>query len=396
MTAPTFSVLLPSRDRPDLLRFAIESVRRQSFEDYEIIVSDNASKAPYADMLAAIGDARIRCFRIDRGVPVTENWSRCLSKARGEYVVMLGDDDALAPGYFETMLAVIEEFGEPDVIHSAGYHYCYPGAVASAPDGFLAIVRNGPLLIDKPGPYLLPKSDAVMLAQRAMNFHLSFGLNSQHFLWRRDRMPTIARNDDFFKSPYPDYYSSLMTFLNAETIVVQPQPMVLIGISPKSFGFYFSRGDEQGGAALLGHNNEELFRGVIGVLPGSDLNSKWLMAVQDVQSSQVGVRDLKVGLANYRRLQIVECVRRAELDGDPSSLEGLRGELRPAETAFCLGLRLALKTVRIGRPQSRGALVMHLADRALNQHFPAVVTHMALGPHESIIDAIDWLEEQPP
>jgi glycosyltransferase involved in cell wall biosynthesis len=46
MTSPMFSVLLPSKDRLELLLCAIESVRRQPFGDFEIVVSDNASSLP--------------------------------------------------------------------------------------------------------------------------------------------------------------------------------------------------------------------------------------------------------------------------------------------------------------------------------------------------------------
>src|SRR6266581_1418090 len=119
MTPPAFSILLPSRDRPELLGYAIESVRRQSLQDFEIVVSDNASETPYQHLIEGLGDERIRYLRVDPGVPVTENWNRALSLALGRYVVMLGDDDALAPGYLETMAEIIEAFAQPDAVHCA-------------------------------------------------------------------------------------------------------------------------------------------------------------------------------------------------------------------------------------------------------------------------------------
>ena len=52
------------------------------------------------------------------------------------------DDDALAPGYFEVMAQTVGQFAEPDVIHCAAYHYCYPNVIPADPAGCLAIVLN--------------------------------------------------------------------------------------------------------------------------------------------------------------------------------------------------------------------------------------------------------------
>ena len=83
MTAPKFSVLLPSKDRPELLTYAIDSVLRQAFDDFEIIVSDNASSHPYADFIDSLKDPRVRRVRFEQPVPVTENWNNALSHAGG-------------------------------------------------------------------------------------------------------------------------------------------------------------------------------------------------------------------------------------------------------------------------------------------------------------------------
>src|SRR5271170_1787835 len=93
-----FSVLIPSRDRVDLARTAIRTVLQQDFDDFEVVVSDNASDDDYASMIASFNDRRIKRYRLDHPVPVTTNWNNALTQAAGEYVIMLGDDDALAPG----------------------------------------------------------------------------------------------------------------------------------------------------------------------------------------------------------------------------------------------------------------------------------------------------------
>jgi hypothetical protein len=68
--AMKISVLLPTRNRLDYLRFAIESVRRQQDEDWEIVVSDNCSDDNVGGYVASLGDPRIVFSRFDH--PVTD------------------------------------------------------------------------------------------------------------------------------------------------------------------------------------------------------------------------------------------------------------------------------------------------------------------------------------
>ena len=132
-----FSVLLPTRNRLDLLSRAIETVRRQDYDDWEIIVSDNYSEENIADYILSLGDERIKYFRTDSFIPVTDNWNNAIEKSDGDYVIMLGDDDGLMTGYFSTLIGLIEKFNSPDFIYTNAFLYAYPGVLAGAPEGFL-------------------------------------------------------------------------------------------------------------------------------------------------------------------------------------------------------------------------------------------------------------------
>ena len=277
----------------------------------------------------------------------------------GEYVVMLGDDDALAPGYFDAMTDTISQFGEPDAVHCAAYHYVYPGVVPADPAGTLAIVLNSPLFIGRFEPYLLQPEQALSLARKAMNFHHYFPFNSQDFLWKRACMVGLSKGGDFFKSPYPDFYAAIMTFLNAEKIVVNPRPQIVIGVSPKSFGYYFHNGQESAGSEFLGHPDAAALLHDPDALPGSEHNTKWLLAAKEVSASMAGAPELElsVDVNNYRRLQIVETVRQAVVGGNWQPLHRLRSRLRPREWALAGGLEVALRAARWHRPASKGAYI---------------------------------------
>ena len=95
------SFLLPTRDRLPYLKLAIETVRRQDNEDWEIVVADNASEEDVVAYVNSLEDSRILVRRAPEPVPVTENWNAALEMSSGDYVLMLGDDDGLLPGVCE-------------------------------------------------------------------------------------------------------------------------------------------------------------------------------------------------------------------------------------------------------------------------------------------------------
>ena len=109
-----FSVLVPTRNRVEYLRQAVESVLCQDYTDWEICIADNVSSDSTREWVEGLDDPRILYSRAERLIPVTDNWNRVLSMSSGDYVVMLGDDDAILRGYFTSHKQVIDEFGEPE------------------------------------------------------------------------------------------------------------------------------------------------------------------------------------------------------------------------------------------------------------------------------------------
>ena len=62
---PTVSVVIPAYNRADVLPRALDSVFAQDFDDLEIIVVDDASTDNTAEVVASIGDPRLKYFRHD-------------------------------------------------------------------------------------------------------------------------------------------------------------------------------------------------------------------------------------------------------------------------------------------------------------------------------------------
>jgi glycosyltransferase involved in cell wall biosynthesis len=90
---PKVSVLIPTRNRASFLREAIASVRAQTFQDFEIVIIDDASDDDTAAVIADLGDPRMRYFRHPQNLGEAASRNAGLAHAGGEYIAFLDDDD---------------------------------------------------------------------------------------------------------------------------------------------------------------------------------------------------------------------------------------------------------------------------------------------------------------
>jgi glycosyltransferase involved in cell wall biosynthesis len=113
-----FSVLYPTRNRPDFVRAALTALEKQMNADFEVVVSDNFLD-PALSCEQACQDSPItnlRYVRPPRPVGMVENWNHALSFARGDYVCFLTDKTFLLPGALERIERAIEQAGQPDLV----------------------------------------------------------------------------------------------------------------------------------------------------------------------------------------------------------------------------------------------------------------------------------------
>ncbi|MDO8964769.1 MAG: glycosyltransferase [Coriobacteriia bacterium] len=108
--APTVSVCIPTYMGASYIAQALDSVLDQSFTDFEIVVSDDASTDATLQILSGYDDPRLRVLPNSVNAGASANWNRALAAARGRYVKLLCHDDYLYPGALERQVA---GFGEP-------------------------------------------------------------------------------------------------------------------------------------------------------------------------------------------------------------------------------------------------------------------------------------------
>lgn len=111
-STPQFSVVIPAYNAQRFLPLTLESIFRQTVQDFEIVLVNDGSTDGTSEMLQSVRDPRLRVItRENGGECVARNHG--LREARGRYIAFLDSDDVWLPNHLEQTLAFME--AHPDI-----------------------------------------------------------------------------------------------------------------------------------------------------------------------------------------------------------------------------------------------------------------------------------------
>jgi Glycosyl transferase family 2 len=119
MSAVRVTVGIPTFNRAELLRGAMESVLAQSYTSFRLLISDNASDDDTADVVRSFADERIDYRRSERNIGSTANLQRVIELADTEFLLLLPDDDVLYPEHLQATVDVMDRFPDVGLVHTA-------------------------------------------------------------------------------------------------------------------------------------------------------------------------------------------------------------------------------------------------------------------------------------
>jgi len=137
---PFFSVIIPVYNRAHMVRAAIESVRAQSCQDFEIVVVDDGSHDDPCSVVESFQDSRIRLVSQPNGGGGKAR-NRAIDMARGRFIAPLDSDDIFLPHHLASMRALLE-----NTVAIVGY-------------ARVRVDRGGGLVFLKPPRALQPNED---------------------------------------------------------------------------------------------------------------------------------------------------------------------------------------------------------------------------------------------
>lgn len=116
-TTPLVSIGIPTYNRADsYLGYALRSAVNQTYKNVEIIVSDNCSPDNTESVVRAFDDPRVRYYRQTENIGPVKNRHFCLEQSRGDYFVMLLDDDLIDTDFIFTCMDAVRSRAEVGVI----------------------------------------------------------------------------------------------------------------------------------------------------------------------------------------------------------------------------------------------------------------------------------------
>lgn len=131
---PLFSVIIPLYNKAPYVRKTVESVLRQTFDDYELVIIDNGSNDGSSEIVASFTDPRIRIVRLEENVGVSNARNKGVSLSSSPYITFLDADDWWEPTFLEEMSGLIKR--HPDAgIYGTGYYIVKNSKKRLAPIG---------------------------------------------------------------------------------------------------------------------------------------------------------------------------------------------------------------------------------------------------------------------
>jgi glycosyltransferase involved in cell wall biosynthesis len=375
---PRYGILLPTRNGASLLDGCVRSVLDQDYGDFELVISDNASDDGTGEILAGFAsDPRVRLLRQDEPIGVTDNWNACLAACTSERLTLIGDDDLLLPGYFERVDALLERHDNPDVLLHNAYAFAFPGFagsdVSQYDDSFC-----------KPAPPLPAEGDVSAELRRGVveslfRFDFPTPLNMQ--LANVTRAVLDALPGAQFKPPFPDFWALAGLMLRVDRWAMSPERLVVIGVSPKSFGqTVHSSGSLDKARAYLGVDPR-----FEGQLPGSEvMNGHYETLLQLKADFPTELAGVEIDRSEYAWQQVYSWYVQTRL-----------GSLRARDAARRLGLlkpsdwvgltRLLAKRLRPGVLKQRARLG---GDSATSTLWPGM---QPVPEVSNIVEFRDWV-----
>lgn len=159
MDKPLVSVCIPAYNNELFIKDAIQSVIDQTYGNWELIISDDASKDHTLDIIRSFGDKRITVIENRVNLGLGGNWNKVVKEAKGTYVKLLCGDDLIAPDCLEKQVAV------------------FTADTSNA----IALVTSHRHLVDEEGKVMVarkfPFKSGLIASQSAISLNFLFGTN---------------------------------------------------------------------------------------------------------------------------------------------------------------------------------------------------------------------------
>jgi glycosyltransferase involved in cell wall biosynthesis len=234
---PKITIIIPTRERCDVLESSLRTVTSQDYDNLDIIVCDNFSNDDTHGVVHRANDKRIRYLNTGKRLSMSHNWEHALSHVNEGWVTFIGDDDGLLPRSVATIAEIISKTCV-SAIRSSFCTYDWPSIVGNTS-----------------GQLIVPSSTGIEM--RSSNQWLSKVMRGQE---KYNQLPMIynggfinisilnairEKTGAYFRSASPDVYSAIAISRMIDFYAYVRDPLAISGTSKHSNGHSFFSVSEQ-------------------------------------------------------------------------------------------------------------------------------------------------------
>ena len=226
-----YSIIIPTRNRAEYLPYAIKSVINSPRLDIELIVSNNHSTDETREILTKIIDHRVKIIAPEISLSMAGHYEFAISHAKGEWITILGDDDAVMPHIFDSLDKYICQYPNIDIISSARAYYFWKGCED---------LYGKSVVIYRSSPNIKIRSTKKDLIGTLKGLRSCFDMPQIYTtgIVKRSLYNEIKKKSGgfFYHSIIPDMYSVVALCLSREEYLRVEEPLFWVGTSNKSLG----------------------------------------------------------------------------------------------------------------------------------------------------------------
>jgi hypothetical protein len=228
MTSPRFSVVIPTREGASTLKHSLRTCLEQDFDDFEVVVCDNCSSPATRQVVQDCSSARIQYVRSETPLSMSSNWELAVSQAAGQYVTVLGDDDALLPHALRVLDHLITRSAARAIRWEAAF-YLWPTIALPEEANYLRL----------PTASQIKAVDARQTISAVIRFEQCYSTLPMLYnsVVERSLLDELRqRAGRLFLTRYPDVCSGFMVASALSQYLSSDLPMSIAGLSHKSVG----------------------------------------------------------------------------------------------------------------------------------------------------------------
>lgn len=249
---PFFSFIIPTKNRSEILKFAIQSCLNQSFKDFEIIVSDNNSKDKTEEVVKKFTDARIKYVNPKIDLDLAKSFDNGIKYAKGKYVLYLADDEAYISDTLKSLKRIIDDTNAEVISYGRKAHYKhkleknYSGAneLYVYPFSKKKMWINSKFLLDQliSCKYIYPG----ISAKKDFLYSLRAYPLTVKCVVKRDLINFIIDKYGYFHHRAIDWFACVLTLFHTKKILLYDRHLNMAGSIPSSTGSTFRNTGEFG------------------------------------------------------------------------------------------------------------------------------------------------------